>query len=209
MKNHISNIKTFVENRLTDILTNSHRPLKEDEISVTEVTLCLKKAFLDRKYGWLPVTPVMQKLVFGIGFHKAISSTINNSEKEYRKNVKDYTLVGIPDAIINRTIYEWKTVQRLPPVPLHHHVAQVSLYMWLTELDTAYIVYFTPKGYRNYFRVKYGQSVMKVIDRMLQRGDHLHKCIVKQTPPEEEYSWECENCPYVTQFCIGEEVAKV
>lgn len=201
-------VYSSVKEIMTKIYTSSHRQLNDDEVSVTELTTCLRKSYLDRVVKLTPPVDILQRIIFGTGLHLAFKTVMPEAEREYRKKIGDAELVGVPDCVMNDTIYEWKTSLTIPPAPSMHHLAQVSGYMYLTDLSKAVIFYLTPKGRQQAFIVQRSQLTDKLTEKLLSRMTMYLKHVRGGGMPEPEFDWTCQNCPYVKLYCLGHEVVK-
>jgi CRISPR-associated protein Cas4 len=107
---------------------------------------------------------------------------------------------GRPDGVMKtgdgrRYILEVKSISRLPPEPLRHHVLQVQPYLAALRLSTALVVYLEKRrlGSR-IFEVPFSQDLL---GEVLRRAVRLHTALKSgEAPKPDPASWECEYCEF-------------
>ncbi len=109
-------------------------------------------------------------------------STTSEIEKKVNANGVEITIIGRPDIIINDSVIEVKYSRTPEDKPLEHHIAQLKLYMYLTDKRKGILVYFTPHGLREFiFEEEIGE-------------DYVIELINNWKSPR--YEWECQYCNY-------------
>lgn len=113
-------------------------------------------------------------------------------EVEYEKGLEVdgtlYIVKGRVDAVIGDVIVEIKTSRSDVSIPQTHHITQTRIYLWLTGLSTALLLYITPSRIAE-FEISNPASDGEVVD--------LIRSTLAGTPAP-RYLWECRYCAYAT-----------
>jgi len=189
------------------LLQKHFRELKPDEIHVHEVVQCLRKSYYERKYYSKRYEHISdtKSVILGLGLavHEALENIFSRvlgaeCEKEFVKTVyiagNDIKVVGTVDLWINGTVVDLKTVNKIPDRPYDHHILQLQMYMWLTDTDTAYVVYICKRDGR--VRVHGVVRDQRVIDRLIDRVAVFYKHLRDDTVPPPEETILCKYCEY-------------
>jgi hypothetical protein len=104
-------------------------------------------------------------------------------EKIFHKVLGDTVIIGMPDfySESRRSVYELKFT-RGDPKPLEHHRLRASIYKWLSEAEHAYLLYCSPRGFKDY-----------------EVNDEFHEKDVKalmENWASPMWEWECRLCVY-------------
>jgi len=201
------------------ILKETYREYKPNEIHVHEIVQCLRKSYYQRKYYSSEYTHLSDTkcVILGLGIlvHRAIEELFSQmlgstSEKVYEKvitvNGVEYKLVGTVDIAFDDTIVDIKTVNKIPDRPYDHHYYQLQLYMYLTGVHKAYVVYICKKD----GRVKVFDIIrdQRTIDLLLERFSYYAVCLSSDTVPRAEESYLCRYCEYSLK-CFSNNLKKV
>lgn len=113
---------------------------------------------------------------------KDLVSTTSEVEKKISINGREITIIGRPDIIMRDSVIEIKYSRTPEDKPLEHHIAQLKLYMYLTNKKKGILIYFTPHGLREFvFEEEISDNyVQELVDSW-------------KTP---RYDWECQYCNY-------------
>ncbi|MDK6029305.1 CRISPR-associated protein Cas4 [Ignisphaera sp. 4213-co] len=173
----------------------------ENEIYVTDLIYCPLKYHYQKKYKEIvianafdPVTIFGELIHLGVG--KLLSNLLGSNnvelEKEYEKEIvvdgTTYIVKGRVDAIIGDWLIEIKSSKSDLNIPHQHHILQTRLYLWLTGLKKAILLYITQNRVAEY-----------VVEEPVSDGevsDLIRSIIAKSPAPR--YSWECSYCPFST-----------
>jgi len=155
---------------------------KDDRtIWVTDLIGCKRKAELRKMYPFVLPNSVILGYFAHLGFASYVSEVGGLSEVEYEKNLDGYVIRGRIDAIIDNTVVEFKTAKQVDK-PFAHHVMQVRLYMWLSNMTKAVIVYVTPERFVEF-----------KIDKPYRTED-VRELIANWSSPR--FDWECKKCEF-------------
>jgi CRISPR-associated exonuclease Cas4 len=171
----------------------------ENEIYVTDLIYCPLKYYFQRIYkeialaeGFNPVT------IYGEAVHIGIEEVLKRIfgsdnvktevefEKEFGVEGKVFIVRGRVDAIVGNYIIEIKSGRSDANIPHQHHVLQARLYLWLTGLKKAILLYITPNRVSQYIVTEPSSDgeVSDLIRSLLMRS------------PAPRYNWECLHCSY-------------
>jgi len=113
---------------------------------------------------------------------KDLVSTTSEVEKKISINGREITIIGRPDIIMEDSVIEVKYSRTPEDKPLEHHIAQLKLYMYLTNKKKGILVYFTPRGLREFI-------IEEEIDE-----EYVQELVNNWKTPR--YDWECQYCNY-------------
>jgi len=99
--------------------------------------------------------------------------------------------VGYADAIVDGTIYEFKSTKRLPTAPMDAHALQASVYAAMFGVERAKIVYVSEKEARE-FEVAPFAGVREFLSDMAGQI----KAGVPNIPTGLTHPWGCDRCEY-------------
>jgi hypothetical protein len=119
---------------------------RRDEIHVTDITGCLKKAYLDKKRETAPYVHNMLYLFLGIAIHNALD--IDDEHVESEVSVGSDGLVGRADAVFDDTLEDLKTTRWLNPsnLPYGAHEKQINIYNTFLRKDRLRLQYIDLSG---------------------------------------------------------------
>lgn len=171
----------------------------ENEIYVTDLIYCPLKYHYQRMYKEIaianafdPITISGELIHLGIG--KLLEDLLGKDnvrlEVEYEKEVVvdgvTYIVKGRVDAVIGDWLVEIKSSRSDLNIPHQHHILQTRLYLWLTGLRKAILLYITQNRLSQYF-IEDPVSDGEVADLIRS---------ILSLKPAPRYSWECSYCPY-------------
>ena len=178
-------IEKFIE---LDLMEHyEHSVFREpDKIWVSELVQCKQKAYFNAKFPEIyQIEPRfwLGKIVH-LGFEKWLEQEYNaKTEVEVEKSIDDITVSGRVDAIVDDTVIEIKYASDVfKNEPYEHHIKQVRLYLWLTDLTNGKLIYISPKKFLE-FDVLASASDDEVI-------------MLYDTWSSPRYPWECKYCPF-------------
>jgi len=176
---------------------------REDEVYVTDLVLCPLKPRFQRiykeialAYSFSPVTAMGDFVHMGLErlLQEILGEESVKTEVEYEKPIevegRSYTVKGRVDAVVGDTVLEIKTSRSDANIPYQHHVQQLRIYLWLTDMSKGLLLYITPERIAE-FPVLNPASDGEV-------ADLVRSIIVGEPAPR--YPWECARCPYA-QLC--------
>jgi len=169
----------------------ARRVFREDnEIHVTELCQCRKKAeFFDKFPEMFTINPpVLVGRFVHVGLQQFLKDQYDASiEVEFKKELGNCIIVGQVDAIMKDWIIEIKYAQDVyNNEPYEHHVLQCKLYLWLTDMDKAKLIYITPKRLLEF--------------DITERPSDDEVYFLYDSWPSPKYDWECSYCPF-NQIC--------
>lgn len=167
--------------------TMSHVVTREDNVIwVSELVQCRQKAEFSKQLFF--VHGIKPSLVLGSLVHKGLELYLREelnaeTEVEFEKEVEEYRIRGKVDAIYKDSVIEIKYARGLKDnKPYEHHINQLRLYLWLTELEKGKLVYITPDKL-----VEFDFSNPMSDDEVLMLIDSW------KSP---RYDWECGYCDF-------------
>ena len=111
-----------------------------------------------------------------------LETTTGEFEKTVNFNGKEITIIGRPDILLEDSVIEIKYSRTPEDKPLEHHINQLKIYMFLTNKNKGVLVYFTPRGLREF---TFEEEV---------KEDFIHSILETWGSPR--YEWECQYCNY-------------
>ncbi len=167
-----------------------------DKIHVHDLVRCKHKSELEVLFpeGSYKLSPVLflgeavdefvKNLVLNYKekLFKDLVSTTSEVEKKISVNGKEITITGRPDLVMEDSVIEVKYSRTPEDKPLEHHIAQLKLYMYLTNKRKGILVYFTPHGLREF-----------IFEEEIS-DNFVHELINNWKTPR--YDWECQYCNY-------------
>ncbi|MEL9939476.1 MAG: CRISPR-associated protein Cas4 [Ignisphaera sp.] len=182
----------------------------ENEIYITDLIYCPLKYYYQRMYKEIaianafdPITISGELIHLGIG--KLLEDLLGKDnvrlEVEYEKEVvvdgATYIVKGRVDAVIGDWLIEIKSSRSDLSIPHQHHILQTRLYLWLTGLRKAILLYITQNRLSQYF-IEDPVSDGEVADLIRS---------ILSLKPAPRYSWECSYCPYAI-LCSNKKTAQ-
>ena len=166
-------------------------------IYVTEVSCCIRKSWYIRALNE-PLSPeTVVIMVLGDAVHYIMRDmlSLGESEKRFEKQVGDFKIAGRVDKILGNIVVEFKTTSQIPQKPYEHHIDQLQLYLWLSDLNIGYLVYVDKRrGKVKAFKVTRNDERIK---RLLLKAKKLYSSLKTGMPPEPDPKpWECEYCQF-------------
>lgn len=183
----------------------------ENEIYVTDLVYCPLKYYFQKKFreitladGFNPVT------IYGEAVHVGIEEILKNilgsenvkTEVDFEKTIevegKAFIVKGRVDAIIGDYVIEIKSSRSDTNIPQHHHILQARLYLWLTGLKKALLLYITPNRISQYLVTEPASNG--------EVSDFIRSLLAQSPAPR--YSWECMYCLF-SILCPNKKVSAV
>jgi len=177
--------------------------ISDDTIFVSEVTYCIRKAYLLRRDPRPFNREKLVILVWGSLAHFLVENYIDYDgvlcEKSVSVDLGGFKLKGRADIIIDDYIVELKTAYSLPDKPFNHHVLQLQAYLWMLDREEGFLVYIARRAggivsFKIERDVKYW---IEIVDRARKLHEHLKK---NEIPPPEK-SPLCKFCEY-KEYCL-------
>ena len=170
------------------------------QVHVTDITSCLRRAYLQRITDVYPSLKRMYWLFRGALAHQLVENTrepYSLVEVRFQRRVDGVTVVGRPDKIVptRREIYDFKTTRHitLKNLPYGEHATQVNIYRWLVEphfqIDRLFLVYLDMSRCASR-----EVPVEDVEEYVTERARILQGAMASGTLPVGEPSWLCDYC---------------
>lgn len=190
---------------ITEILQKSYDDdkgigeTKTHRLSPSRICKCPRAAFME-SYGYKePLTPKLESIFsYGTARHEDIQKRLAGSllEAEREVTLSDPPILGYVDAIFDGFICEIKTTNRsLDKLtqPLENHIWQTNLYMYMTGIHKAMILYESkdPVAWKE-FQVIFDEDTHNYL---MTRAKYLLNYIQKGKVPMPEGCYFCSN-PY-------------
>jgi len=169
---------------------------------ITEiVTPCLRRTYFRRTVERFPSLQSQYIFARGTAFHEYFSSRFNTRELKMYKQFKDFSIVGVVDAVERKegdrvnTLIEFKSVSRVPIATYKQHELQLQGYYSILkdtlQIDRLKMVYLSMSKFR-WFDVE----IKDIMDYLVKRADILHKAIQGKVPPKLIDKTFCRFCAY-------------
>jgi CRISPR/Cas system-associated exonuclease Cas4 (RecB family) len=170
------------------------------KVHVTDLTSCLRRAYLERITDVYPSLKRMYWLFRGSLAHQLVENArepFSLAEVRFQRRVDGVTVVGRPDKIVpnRRELYDYKTTKRitLKRLPYGEHTRQVNIYRWLVEphfqIDRLFLVYLDMSRC-----APLEVPVEEVEGYVIARARILQSAMQSGKVPEAEPSWLCDYC---------------
>jgi len=160
---------------------------RSNEIHVTDLLQCRMKYILRKTFPEVfePNPAVTVGRLVHLGLQQLLKEKFGAEvEKTFKREFNGYTIVGTVDAICGDKLIEIKyTKSNGNGLPRNSHVLQSKIYLWLTGLKEARLVYLSPYKLLEY-PIKEGAS-----------DEEVAKLIKNWTSPKWG-EWECRYCLY-------------
>ncbi len=201
----------FMESRLSIVnllyswrMDEARKRLEEkldNEIYVTDLIYCPLKYKYQKIYRELALGVAFNPVaLYGEIIHQGLERLLSilfgvdniRVEVEYKKTIylnldnNTYIIKGRVDAVVGDYVIEIKSSSSDKNLPYEHHIIQTKIYLWLSNLNKALIIYITPNRIVEY------QVEGAISDReLIGLVENIITC--QQTP---RYPWECRYCTY-------------
>ncbi|MHC1594541.1 MAG: CRISPR-associated protein Cas4 [Methanotrichaceae archaeon] len=182
-----------------------YRPRQPNEIWVTEIVACMRRAFFGVYFNAVPVLNV-GRVVVGRLLHemlpKVLGGLFDSERYDWEKDVSvdlggGYRLVGRVDAISvsDGTVFEFKFT-RLGAQKAHPlYMAQANTYSGIVGSRRYYLVLIDRERFD--VEVVEGEFDEDAYKAVLDRCREVIRCIEEgRIPPKAEFDWLCKGCPY-------------
>lgn len=183
----------------------------DNEFYVTDLIYCPLKYKYQKIYKELTISSAVNPTTLlgeftHYGVEKILVDLFGSSnvrlEIDYERGLEVdgvlYVVKGRVDAVISDWIIEIKTSRFDISIPQNHHVMQTRIYLWLTGLTHALLLYITSNRIAEF-----------IIDKPATDGEIAD--LIRGTisgAPAPRYSWECRFCIYAT-LCPNKKVSEV
>src|SRR4030042_1282335 len=170
------------------------------QVHVTDLTSCLRRAYLQRITDVYPSLKRMYWLFRGALAHQLVENTrepYSLVEVRFQRRVDGVTVGGRPDKRVptRREIYDFKTTRHitLKNLPYGEHATQVNIYRWLVEphfqIDRLFLVYLDMSRCASL-----EVPIEDVEEYVTERARILQGAMASGTLPVGEPSWLCDYC---------------
>jgi len=161
----------------------------EMEISIDEVSGCLRAAYLDRKD---PAEHTYQQMISTIMEKGTLSMLEKPAEGEVEAggNVK---LVGRADRVEDDIVMMFRRVEKLPEIPSAEDFIQLNAQLFMFNKEEGVIVYFDSAGNELEIIVPKRKQLFHETSR---RARVLNTLLKSDIIPALEPSTRCTSCPY-------------
>lgn len=172
----------------------------ENEIYVTDLVYCPLKYRYQREFVDIAIaSSISPATLLGEFVHKGLEKLIQEVlgpaamvavEVERERDVVvdgvRYIVKGRVDMVVEDVVIEIKSGHGGLGIPLAHHVLQARLYLWLTGLPKAVLLYVT--------RNRLAEFVVSEPSTDGEVSDLIRSLVSGRPAPR--YTWECRYCPY-------------
>ena len=156
------------------------REKQDNEIPAKMLAFCWKR------YSSTDTEELLQnpRVVIGVLLHRGLEKYFGYEDRPknvIKRPIGEYVIVGMPDLILDDTVYEFKYSTSTPKEPREWDIRQLRVYKWITGKQKGEIVYFTPLRIKT-FEVNEPATDEEIIDWLRYRWA--------------KYRWECARCPF-------------
>lgn len=194
--------KEFEDKFLQDLKQKMNAEDEErlNEIHVSDLVYCLKKAYYRRKgFEKIETRESLMTKSIGKGLHE-FYELLKNYVKE--AEVRKYDVVGTIDMLGEYPV-ELKTsrknIKDVSDIP-ENYIRQIAYYCILTNKKIGFLIHiYIVKPSIKIFKLDYSQVIEKYKKEFFERLEKLKKALEDDDPSILEgsnYSWECKECPF-------------
>jgi CRISPR-associated exonuclease Cas4 len=165
-------------------------------IHVSEITRCSRLSYFERVDPYVDESSNALRNIF----RGSITRMLNGKTKQYK--IDDLTIYATTDLIVsNDMIVNLIPVSKLPDYPHPNDLLYANACLFIFEIQSGFIVYFTPDGKF----VEFGVSESKrMFEQVVRRARILHLLLKEKKTPVVEPSELCFSCKYF-QRCFGQQ----
>lgn len=165
-------------------------------IHVSEITRCSRLSYFERVDPFVDESSnALRNISRG-----SITRMLKGKTKQYK--IDDLTIYATTDLIVsNDMIVNLIPVSKLPDYPHPNDLLYANACLFIFEIQSGFIVYFTPDGKF----VEFGVSESKrMFEQVVRRARILHLLLKEKKTPVVEPSELCFSCKYY-QRCFGQQ----
>jgi CRISPR-associated exonuclease Cas4 len=165
-------------------------------IHVSEITRCSRLSYFERVDPFVDESSnALRNILRG-----SITRMLGGKTKQYK--IDELTIYATTDLIVsNDMIVNLIPVSKLPDYPHPNDLLYANACLFIFEIQSGFIVYFTPDGKF----VEFGVSESKrMFEQVVRRARILHLLLKEKKTPVVEPSELCFSCKYF-QRCFGQQ----
>jgi CRISPR-associated exonuclease Cas4 len=165
-------------------------------IHVSEITRCSRLSYFERVDPFVDESSnALRNILRG-----SITRMLRGKTKQYK--IDELTIYATTDLIVsNDMIVNLIPVSKLPDYPHPNDLLYANACLFIFEIQSGFIVYFTPDGKF----VEFGVSESKrMFEQVVRRSRILHLLLKEKKTPVVEPSELCFSCKYF-QRCFGQQ----
>jgi CRISPR-associated exonuclease Cas4 len=165
-------------------------------IHVSEITRCSRLSYFERVDPFVDESSnALRNILRG-----SITRMLRGKTKQYK--IDELTIYATTDLIVsNDMIVNLIPVSKLPDYPHPNDLLYANACLFIFEIQSGFIVYFTPDGKF----VEFGVSESKrMFEQVVRRARILHLLLKEKKTPVVEPSELCFSCKYF-QRCFGQQ----
>ena len=165
-------------------------------IHVSEITRCSRLSYFERVDPFVDESSNALRNIF----RGSITRMLRGKTKQYK--IDELTIYATTDLIVsNDMIVNLIPVSKLPDYPHPNDLLYANACLFIFEIQSGFIVYFTPDGKF----VEFGVSESKrMFEQVVRRARILHLLLKEKKTPVVEPSELCFSCKYY-QRCFGQQ----
>lgn len=161
----------------------------ESEISVEEVSGCLRHAYLDRKD---PAERTPKQMISAL-IEKGSLSFLEKPVEGVVEGGSNIKLVGRADRVEDDVVMIFRRVIELPVIPYAEHFIQLNSYLHMFNKNEGAIIYFDNEGNEVEYILPKSEKLFKETAR---RARILNTLLRNNIIPSVEPSSRCNDCPH-------------
>ena len=165
-------------------------------IHVSEITRCSRLSYFERVDPYVDESSNALRNIF----RGSITRMLKGKTKHYK--IEDLTIYATADLIISDdVIVNFVPVSKLPDYPHPNDLLYTNACLFIFEIQSGFIVYFTPDGKFVEFSVSESK---RMFEQVVRRARILHLLLKEKKTPVVEPSELCFACKYY-QRCFGQQ----
>jgi CRISPR-associated exonuclease Cas4 len=190
------NFHKIIEDELIKALKELTLDYDTSGIHVSEITRCSRLSYFERVDPFVDESSNALRNIF----RGSITRTLKGKTKQYK--IDDLTIYTTADLIIsNDMIVNFIPVSKLPDNPHPNDLLYANACLFIFEIQSGFIVYFTPDGKFVEFSVSESK---RMFEQVVRRARILHLLLKEKKTPVVEPSELCFSCKYF-QRCFGQQ----
>ena len=190
------NFHKIIEDELIKASKEQTLDYDTNGIHVSEITRCSRLSYFERVDPFVDESSnALRKILRG-----SITRMLRGKTKQYK--IDELTIYATTDLIVsNDMIVNLIPVSKLPDYPHPNDLLYANACLFIFEIQSGFIVYFTPDGKF----VEFGVSESKrMFEQVVRRARILHLLLKEKKTPVVEPSELCFSCKYF-QRCFGQQ----
>jgi CRISPR-associated exonuclease Cas4 len=189
------NFHKLIEDELIKVTKKLVPGYESNGIHVSEITRCSRLSYFERMDPFDEYSNALTNI-----FKNSLTKFLNGTTREYK--VDDLSIYATVDLIIdNDMIVNFVPVSKIPEFPHPNDLLYTNATMFIFDIESGFIVYFTPEG--NFVEFSVPKS-NRMFEQVVRRARILYLLLKEKKTPVVEPSELCFSCKYF-QRCFGQQ----